>query len=100
MAATDLRIRTGQTEVSSLGAQLHPRKKKKTKLKKLTRPWCSEAGKKTGGFVSKMKLHVPDSPALEVTGHPRLDKRSSQDSAALLMLFELQKRGACRLKEL
>ncbi|CAA6660914.1 unnamed protein product [Spirodela intermedia] len=57
-------------------------------------------------FESELRVRVEDEAAragfsaLEVTGDPRLDKRSSQDSAALLMLFELQKQGTCRLKEL
>uniref|UniRef100_A0A1D1ZF59 Endoribonuclease Dicer 3a n=1 Tax=Anthurium amnicola TaxID=1678845 RepID=A0A1D1ZF59_9ARAE len=55
--------------------------------------------KRFNSFISKIKLHLPDSIPVEIVGERRFDKKSSQDSAALLMLYELQKRGRCRLQE-
>lgn len=44
-------------------------------------------------FVSKINLTIPKFGVLEVTGDPRADKKSSFDSAALHMLYELQQQG-------
>ncbi|XP_059641179.1 endoribonuclease Dicer homolog 3 [Cornus florida] len=42
-------------------------------------------------FASKITLTIPDSGVFELTGEQRADKKSSFDSAALLMLYELQR---------
>ncbi|XXG48939.1 hypothetical protein AAC387_Pa02g3257 [Persea americana] len=53
-------------------------------------------GKKVfNSFVSKISLHIPNVAVIELTGEARADKKSSQDSAALIMLYELEKRGRC-----
>lgn len=49
-------------------------------------------------FVSKMSLHIPNATVVELTGEARADKKSSQDSAALVMLYELEKQGRCIIK--
>ncbi|XP_068656481.1 endoribonuclease Dicer homolog 3a isoform X2 [Aristolochia californica] len=48
-------------------------------------------------FISTVVLHRPNIEVIEVTGQQRADKRSSQDSAALVLLDELQKRGVCTI---
>lgn len=53
----------------------------------------SEVRKGFRGFVSKITLHIPGSGIVECTGEARTDKKSSFDSAAFLMLYELQKQG-------
>nr|POF06045.1 endoribonuclease dicer like 3 [Quercus suber] len=40
-------------------------------------------------FVSKISIHIPNSGIIMCTGDPRADKKSSFDSAALVMLNEL-----------
>ncbi|KAG0500438.1 hypothetical protein HPP92_000510 [Vanilla planifolia] len=50
-------------------------------------------------FISSITLHLPDLAIVNLTGESRLDKKSSQDSAALLMLYELEKQGRCSIKE-
>ncbi|MQL98516.1 hypothetical protein Taro_031222 [Colocasia esculenta] len=59
-------------------------------------------GKRKGfnSFVSKIKLCPPNLDVIEITGEGRSDKKSSQDSAALLMLYQLQTRGRCHIEEL
>lgn len=42
-------------------------------------------------FESHISLTIPDYGVIELTGDPRADKKSSFDSAALLMLYELQR---------
>ncbi|PIA43114.1 hypothetical protein AQUCO_02000511v1 [Aquilegia coerulea] len=48
-------------------------------------------------FASKIKLHVPNFGAIELTGEETADKKSSQDSAALTMLYELGRQGKCAI---
>lgn len=50
-------------------------------------------------FVSSITMHLPDSTVIKLTGERCLDKKSSQDSAALAMLYELEKQGRCHIKE-
>ncbi|KAH7690356.1 endoribonuclease Dicer protein [Dioscorea alata] len=50
-------------------------------------------------FVSSIRLHIPNTVTIELMGEKRTDKKSSHDSAALVMLRELQKQGICVLKE-
>lgn len=53
------------------------------------------SNKKTGfnSFMSKISLLIPDSGVMEATGEQRADKKSSQDSAALHLLYELEEQG-------
>ncbi|XP_021666513.2 endoribonuclease Dicer homolog 3 isoform X2 [Hevea brasiliensis] len=44
-------------------------------------------------FISKITLNMPLYGIIECTGDPRPDKKSSLDSAALAMLYELKERG-------
>ena len=44
-------------------------------------------------FVSKITLNVPRFGIIECTGDARADKKSSCDSAALIMLYELEHLG-------
>lgn len=44
-------------------------------------------------FVSRITLHIPKYGSLECTGDARADKKSSLDSAALVMLYELERLG-------
>ncbi|XAR57557.1 hypothetical protein NMG60_11025738 [Bertholletia excelsa] len=44
-------------------------------------------------FVSKISLTIPDFGIIDVSGDPKADKKSSFDSAALLMLYRLQQEG-------
>lgn len=44
-------------------------------------------------FVSSIVLYVPNFGNIECTGDARADKKSSLDSAALVLLYELQRRG-------
>ncbi|KAF5179568.1 Endoribonuclease dicer-like protein [Thalictrum thalictroides] len=48
-------------------------------------------------FASKIKLHVPNFGAIELSGEETADKKSSQDSAALTMLYELGRQGKCAI---
>ncbi|XP_042485493.1 endoribonuclease Dicer homolog 3a [Macadamia integrifolia] len=50
-------------------------------------------------FVSKISLHIPNDGAIELTGDQRADKKSSFDSAALLMLYELGRQGKCVIED-
>ncbi|GLT85624.1 hypothetical protein SLE2022_038100 [Rubroshorea leprosula] len=45
------------------------------------------------GFTSKITLRVPNSGVIECEGDENADKKSSCDSAAYVMLHELQQRG-------
>ncbi|XP_021852349.2 endoribonuclease Dicer homolog 3 [Spinacia oleracea] len=51
--------------------------------------------KRTGfnSFTSKISLLIPDSGVMEATGEQRADKKNSQDSAALHLLYQLEKQG-------
>lgn len=44
-------------------------------------------------FVSNITLNIPRFGTIECTGDARADKKSSLDSAALVMLYELEQRG-------
>uniref|UniRef100_A0A0E0JSJ4 Uncharacterized protein n=1 Tax=Oryza punctata TaxID=4537 RepID=A0A0E0JSJ4_ORYPU len=44
-------------------------------------------------FASTITLHIPNADVISLTGDGRADKKSSQDSAALFLLYELQRRG-------
>ncbi|KAJ1286734.1 hypothetical protein BS78_03G374900 [Paspalum vaginatum] len=50
-------------------------------------------------FASTITLHIPNGDVISLTGDGRADKKSSQDSAALLMLYELQRRGRFQVEE-
>ncbi|PNT71104.1 hypothetical protein BRADI_2g23187v3 [Brachypodium distachyon] len=51
-------------------------------------------------FASNITLHVPNSDVISLRGDGFADKKSSQDSAALLMLHELQRQGRLQVQEL
>ncbi|THU65754.1 hypothetical protein C4D60_Mb05t06970 [Musa balbisiana] len=50
-------------------------------------------------FTTKISLHIPNSKVLTLTGEQRTDKKSAQDSAALVLLLELKKQEVCILEE-
>ncbi|CAO2167444.1 unnamed protein product [Urochloa humidicola] len=50
-------------------------------------------------FAAIITLHIPNGDVISLTGDGRADKKSSQDSAALLMLYELQRRGRFQVQE-
>nr|WOD55121.1 DICER-like protein 3 [Abelmoschus esculentus] len=50
-------------------------------------------------FVSKITLNVPGYDIIKCTGDARADKKSSSDSAALFMLYELEQRGKLIIEE-
>ncbi|URE43888.1 Ribonuclease III domain [Musa troglodytarum] len=51
-------------------------------------------------FVSGITQHIPNSTIIKRKGDRRPDKKSSQDSAALTMLYELDKQGRCQIETL
>lgn len=51
-------------------------------------------------FVSTIKLHIPNSDVISLRGDGFADKKSAMDSAALLMLYELQRRGRLQVQEI
>ncbi|KAI3514031.1 hypothetical protein L1887_12347 [Cichorium endivia] len=55
--------------------------------------------KRTGfnSFESQISLTIPGYGVIQLTGDPRADKKSSFDSAALLMLYELQRLGKLKI---
>ncbi|KAI3682095.1 hypothetical protein L2E82_50127 [Cichorium intybus] len=57
--------------------------------------------KRTGfnSFESHMSLTIPGYGVIQLTGDPRADKKTSSDSAALLMLYELQRLGKLKIGE-
>ncbi|XP_023744994.1 endoribonuclease Dicer homolog 3a isoform X1 [Lactuca sativa] len=57
------------------------------------------AEKRTGfnTFKSHISLTIPDYGVIQLTGDPRADKKTSFDSAALLMLYELQRLGKLKI---
>ncbi|KAK1288094.1 hypothetical protein QJS10_CPB19g01166 [Acorus calamus] len=59
-----------------------------------------EAMKQNSGFLSDVMLHLPNSDTIKVSGEARADKKSSQDSAALALLRELERRGRCVIASL
>ncbi|XP_071696759.1 endoribonuclease Dicer homolog 3 [Rutidosis leptorrhynchoides] len=48
-------------------------------------------------FESHISLTIPKYGVIELTGDPRADKKSSFDSAALLMLYKLQQLGKLKI---
>nr|ACN27050.1 unknown [Zea mays] len=50
-------------------------------------------------FASTITLHIPNGDVISLTGDGRADKKSSQDSAALLMLYELQRQRRFQVQE-
>ncbi|PIN18424.1 hypothetical protein CDL12_08924 [Handroanthus impetiginosus] len=54
-----------------------------------------QIGDTTGfnSFESQISLHIPDFGKIELIGEARTDKKSSFDSAALVMLYELERQG-------
>ncbi|PSS19311.1 Endoribonuclease Dicer 3a like [Actinidia chinensis var. chinensis] len=69
---------------------------KSTELKSRTPiEFCEGSERRTGfnSFTSKITLTIPDFGVIELTGDPRADKKSSYDSASLLMLYELGRQG-------
>ncbi|KAJ0977945.1 hypothetical protein J5N97_013419 [Dioscorea zingiberensis] len=61
----------------------------------------SSNGERIGhpSFVSTSILHLPDRTIVNCVGERCLDKKSSQDSAALALLYVLQKQGKCCIAE-
>ncbi|XP_063947004.1 endoribonuclease Dicer homolog 3a-like isoform X1 [Daucus carota subsp. sativus] len=53
----------------------------------------SEMRQGFSSFVSQITLTIPNYDVIVVSGHQRADKKSSYDSACLLMLSELEQRG-------
>ncbi|KAL5698311.1 helicase protein [Ranunculus cassubicifolius] len=51
-------------------------------------------------FVANITLHIPNFGPIDLSGEERGDKKSSQDSAALKMLYELERRGNCTISVL
>ncbi|KAM7275451.1 hypothetical protein ACFE04_017317 [Oxalis oulophora] len=53
------------------------------------------AEQRTGfnSFRSKIMLHIPNVGSMECWGHARADKKSSYDSAAIMLLHKLQEEG-------
>ncbi|URE48715.1 Ribonuclease III domain [Musa troglodytarum] len=49
-------------------------------------------------FVSGITLHISNSTIIKRKGDRRPDKKSSLDSAALTMLYELDKQGRCQIE--
>lgn len=57
---------------------------------------CGEGADKRrvyNSFASQISLTIPDYGVIELTGDERADKKSSLDSAALCMLYELERQG-------
>ncbi|KAL2544711.1 Endoribonuclease Dicer-like protein 3 [Forsythia ovata] len=50
-------------------------------------------------FESRIKLIIPDFGVIELTGEARADKKASFDSAALLMLYELERQEKVVISE-
>lgn len=53
----------------------------------------SERRKCFNSFISSITLYIPNYGNIQCYGDARADKKSSFDSAALVMLYELQRRG-------
>lgn len=49
-------------------------------------------------FVSSITQHIPGSTAIRLEGDKRADKKSSQDSAALALLLQLEKQNWCQIE--
>jgi endoribonuclease Dicer len=50
-------------------------------------------------FASTITLQIPNNDVISLTGDSFADKKSAMDSAALLMLNELQLRGRLQVQE-
>jgi endoribonuclease Dicer len=50
-------------------------------------------------FVSTITLHIPDVTVITLQGERRTDKKSSQDSASLVMLQKLEELKVCICKQ-
>ncbi|KAK4365008.1 hypothetical protein RND71_016366 [Anisodus tanguticus] len=53
----------------------------------------SDQRKVYNSFASQISLTIPNYGLIELTGDERADKKSSLDSASLLMLYELERQG-------
>ncbi|KAL5786463.1 hypothetical protein ACOSQ2_008855 [Xanthoceras sorbifolium] len=53
----------------------------------------SDQRKGFNSYTSNITLHIPGSGNIECSGDPRADKKSSFDSAAVVMIYELQRQG-------
>ncbi|OIW14956.1 hypothetical protein TanjilG_30675 [Lupinus angustifolius] len=58
-----------------------------------------EGSKGQNCFVSKISLCIPNGTALECEGEARPDKKTSHDSAALQMLYELHRLGKLKITD-
>ncbi|XP_058760418.1 endoribonuclease Dicer homolog 3a-like [Vicia villosa] len=58
-----------------------------------------EGSKGTNCFVSKITLCIPDHGNIECNGEARADKKSSFDSAAVNVLYELQRLGKVKIAD-
>ncbi|WOL09052.1 endoribonuclease [Canna indica] len=56
-----------------------------------------EACKMKQIFVSRITLQIPNVTVIKLDGDRRPDKKSSHDSAALAMLYELEKQSWCQI---
>ncbi|KAH7574472.1 hypothetical protein JRO89_XS03G0300500 [Xanthoceras sorbifolium] len=54
----------------------------------------SDQRKGFNSYTSNITLHIPGSGNIECSGDPRADKKSSFDSAAVVMIYELQRQGS------
>lgn len=57
----------------------------------------SEKKEGFNSFSSRIVLHIPNSGVIELSGDHRADKKSSLDSAALYMLYELEHQGKLKI---
>ncbi|XP_047049658.1 endoribonuclease Dicer homolog 3a-like [Lolium rigidum] len=62
-------------------------------------PSCAKATPQGFSFASTVILNIPNSDVISLTGDSFADKKSTMDSAALLMLQELQRRGRLQVQE-
>uniref|UniRef100_A0ACD5XC55 Uncharacterized protein n=1 Tax=Avena sativa TaxID=4498 RepID=A0ACD5XC55_AVESA len=62
-------------------------------------PSCAKAAPQGFSFASTIKLQIPNSDAISLMGDSFADKKSAMDSAALVMLHELQRRGRLQVQE-
>ncbi|XP_020536663.1 endoribonuclease Dicer homolog 3a isoform X2 [Jatropha curcas] len=67
-----------------------------TEYKTSTSKICDDGSKRTENrinFIAKITLHIPSLGDIECEGDAQLDKKSSCDSAALALLYQLQEQG-------
>ncbi|KAM0868260.1 hypothetical protein ACQ4PT_041438 [Festuca glaucescens] len=62
-------------------------------------PSCAKATPQGFSFASTVILSIPNSDVISLTGDSFADKKSTMDSAALLMLQELQRRAKLQVQE-